>query len=328
MELIVASAGSYPRVGDTPELQQHRRAYARRERGELSEEAWRRVEDEVAAEVIREQIAAGAEVVTDGQVRWYDPFSHLGRAVEGVEIDGLLRFFDTNFYFRQPVVKGRLRRPRPILLGEFEFARSVSQVPVKPVVTGPYTLARGSVLSGGYRTVGELALAWAEVLAQEVAELAGAGAALIQVDEPAVLRHPEDLDVVEAALGRLDAARGAARLWLHLSFGDAAPHYPDLFRLPAQVLGLDFTRSPKLASVIREAGAATPLALGVVDALNTRLEGERDVFAIFDAVLPALPAGPTYVSPSWGLELLPRAAARAKLETLRRLRDAYRGGRR
>ncbi|MBI4241458.1 MAG: methylcobamide--CoM methyltransferase, partial [Candidatus Rokubacteria bacterium] len=75
MKLTLTSAGSYPRIGDAPELQRHRRAYAQWERGEIGTEAFRKVEEEVTAEVIREQIEGGVELPTDGQVRWYDPYS-------------------------------------------------------------------------------------------------------------------------------------------------------------------------------------------------------------------------------------------------------------
>ena len=54
MDLILTSAGSYPRIGETPEAQRHRRAYAQRERGEISDVEWRAVEDEVAGQVVRE----------------------------------------------------------------------------------------------------------------------------------------------------------------------------------------------------------------------------------------------------------------------------------
>ncbi|MGH7262440.1 MAG: methylcobamide--CoM methyltransferase, partial [Candidatus Rokuibacteriota bacterium] len=208
MELILTTAGSYPRIGDAPQLQRHRQAYAQRERGEMNEEGFQNVEDETTAEVIREQIEAGIELVSDGQIRWYDPFSHFARGLEGVEINGLLRLFDTNFYFRQPVLTGRVRRKRPILVREYEFARSVSSRPVKPVLPGPYTLARGSVLGGGYGSVHALAIAYADVLAEEVGDLARAGATLIQLDEPSILHHPEDLNVLQEALALLAAARG------------------------------------------------------------------------------------------------------------------------
>lgn len=327
MELILTTAGSYPRIGDAPELQHHRRAYAQRERSEISEEAFRAIEDEVTTEVIREQTGAGIELVTDGQVRWYDPYSHLARNFEGIEINGLLRLFDTNFYFRQPVVKGRLRRRAPILLREYQFARSVSSRPVKPVLTGPYTLARGSILGGEYRTVHALARAYADLLAEEIRELAAAGATDIQLDEPAILQHPEDLNVLEEALRVLAAARGRARLALHTSFGDAAPLYRELQAFPVDVLGLDFTYSPKLPALIADAGSDKPLALGLIDARNTKLETPERIFPVLDTVLPALKGGHAYLAPSCGLEFLPRDRARQKLETLKRLRDAYVGGR-
>lgn len=328
MRLILTNAGSYPRIGDAPDLQQHRRAYAQRERGEISEQQFRSVEDEVTAQAISEQVETGVELVTDGQVRWYDPYSHFARGLEGVEINGLLRLFDTNVYFRQPVVKGPIRRRRQILLPEYEFARSASTRPVKPVLTGPYTLARGSIVEGGYKNLATLATAYAEVLAQEVKELAGAGAQVIQVDEPAILRHPEDIGLLHEVLTGLAKVKGSSRLMLHISFGDSSQIYSELQALPIDVLSLDFTYSPKLWHLIAEAGTSKPLGLGVIDGRNTRLETEETVFPVLDQVLPRLPAGQSYLSPSCGLEFLPRDRARAKLETMRRLRDACLGGRR
>jgi 5-methyltetrahydropteroyltriglutamate--homocysteine methyltransferase len=197
MRLILTSTGSYPRIGDTAAGQRHRRAYAQRERGEISEAEWQTLEDEVTREVIVEQVGAGIELPTDGQIRWYDPVSHVARELEHVTINGLLRYFDTNCYFRQPVVAGRLARRRPILLREFEVARAAAASgPVKPVLTGPYSLACGSILEGGYRDRRALAHAYAEVLAAEVTDLARAGAELVQIDEPFVLQHQEDMDVV------------------------------------------------------------------------------------------------------------------------------------
>src|SRR5919108_49471 len=155
MQLIPASAGSYPRIGDAPAAQRHRREYARRERNEISEAEWLAVEDEVTRDVVAEQAAAGIELCTDGQIRWYDPISHLARPLANVSINGLLRYFDTNFYFRQPVIRGTIARRGPILTRDFEVARAAAPTDgnqeVKPVLTGPYSLARASILESGYR---------------------------------------------------------------------------------------------------------------------------------------------------------------------------------
>lgn len=324
MELLLASTGSYPRIGEAPEEQRHRQAFARRERGELSDEAFEAVQDQVTEEAIREQVEAGIDLVTDGQIRWYDAISHLPRTLSGVEINGLLRYFDTNVYFRQPVVRGRLGWKGPALLRGFRFARGVSPRPVKPVLTGPYTLARGSLLkTDAYRGLGDLTLAYAEILAREVEALVGEGAALIQVDEPAILAHPEDLDLLADALGRLADVKGRAGLGLTTYFGDAAPLYRELQRLPIDRLGLDVTYSPKLPAVIAEQGSEKPLALGLFDGRNTRLERQEEIFPLLDRILPSLAADRVHLCPSSGLEYLPRDRARAKLHTMKTIRDAY-----
>jgi 5-methyltetrahydropteroyltriglutamate--homocysteine methyltransferase len=315
MEMILTSAGSYPRIGETVEAQRHRRAYAQRERGEISETEWRTVEDEVAQQVVREQTAAGLDVVTDGQVRWYDPISHVARHCDGIQINGLLRYFDTNFYFRQPVVSGPIRLRQPVLRREFEIAREATDRVVKPVLTGPYSLACGSILEGGYRNRRELARAYAAVLAHEVADLVHAGAALIQVDEPYLLRHPEHADLVHEGLATLAAARGHAHLALYTYFGDALPVWDELMAMPVELVGLDLTYGPKLADRIAEAGSPKALVLGVVDGRNTKLEARDPMFRLLDRVVPALRA-PVSLGPSCGLELLPRARARAKLENM------------
>jgi 5-methyltetrahydropteroyltriglutamate--homocysteine methyltransferase len=324
MELILTSAGSYPRIGETPEAQRHRRAYAQRERGEISDVEWRAVEDEVAAQVVREQAVAGLDVVTDGQVRWYDPISHIARHCDGIQINGLLRYFDTNFYFRQPVVSGPIRRREPVLRREFEVARDATDRVVKPVLTGPYSLAQGSILEGGYKNRRELARAYAEVLAHEVAELVHAGAALIQVDEPYLLRRPEDAEVVREGLTTLAAARGRAHLALYTFFGDALPLWDALMEMPVDLVGLDLTYGPRLAERIASSGAPRTLVLGLVDGRNTKLETRDGMFPILDRALKGL-RGPVALGPSCGLELLPRARAQAKLENMVALAREYAG---
>lgn len=315
MELLTASAGSYPRIGDRFEQQRHRQAYARWERGELSDEEFERVQDEVTKEVIEEQVRAGLDLVTDGQVRWYDQISHFARKLGGCEIDGLLRFFDTNTYFRQPVIKGEVRWLEPIVVEEFKFARGVSPRPVKPVITGPYTLAASSI-NRHYADLDELALDFARALCREVEAIADAGAELIQIDEPSILKNPEDFELFEAIIEELSKHKGSANLALYTYFGDAAPLYKKLQELPVDVLGLDFTYSPKLIEVIEAEGSEKGLGLGLIDGRNTRMEREAEILPILKRILNRVEARTIYLNPSCGLEYLPREVAFAKLKNL------------
>jgi 5-methyltetrahydropteroyltriglutamate--homocysteine methyltransferase len=326
MQLLTASAGSYPRIGDEPEQQRLRRAYAQLAAGAITAAEVRSVEDQVAAEVLAEQAAAGIDIVTDGLVRWYDPVSHTARTLGGVTVDGLLRFFDTNFYFRQPVVLDRITRTRPIVTGEYVLAVGRSIRPVKVVLTGPCTLARASLVrTSAYPSTEALVLAYAEVLATEVTYLAAAGARHLQIDEPAVLRAPGDLPLLARALETIAAAKHGIELTLATYFGDAAPLLAALQELPVDVLAVDLVSGPDLADRLLDGGSAKRVALGLLDGRSTRLEDVAALAPRLERLLAALPPGPHYLTTSCGLEYLPRAAARRKLERLSEIRRALAG---
>ncbi|MCJ7719866.1 MAG: methylcobamide--CoM methyltransferase [Candidatus Hadarchaeum sp.] len=316
MELITASTGSYPRIGTAPEKQRLRAEYARLERGEISREDFARVQDEVTKEVIEEQRRAGIELVTDGQVRWYDQISHFARKLSGCEINGLLRLFDTNFYFRQPVINGKIQWTAPIVVDEFTFAKKVSPIPIKPVVTGPYTLAKHSI-DRHYHNFSSLVADFAVAISREVNALAKAGAEIIQLDEPSILKNPQDFKIFESAVGEVNKNKGKARLALYTYFGDAAKLYDKLQSLPIDIIGLDFTYSQKLPNVIESSGSEKELGLGLIDGRNTKIENVKETAKVAAKILKRLNAERAYLNPSCGLdEYLPREVAFEKLKNL------------
>ena len=322
MEFVLHNHSSYPRIGEKPTQQRLRRAYAARERGELSDAELAAVEREQIDALIHEQEQAGIDIVTDGQVRWHDPISHFMGGFEGVQIDGLLRYFDTNFYFRQPVITAQLQRREPILTHDFTMASRAARRIVKAVVTGPYTLARHCILASGYRDVATLAQALSEALVREVEELVRAGAQIIQVDEPAILAHPEDIRLLRQLLEPMWAVRGSAQLAVATYFADAEPLYAQLNSLPADILVLDLTYSTGLADTIASTGASKTLGLGVVDGRSTRLEDCAVVARRLTDMLRRYALEHVHLLPSCGLEHLPRDAALAKLSLLSEIRQA------
>ncbi len=254
MELLVANHSSYPRIGDGAGQQRLRRAYAQHERAEITAREFEAIQASVIQEVVQEQAGAGLDVVTDGQIRWYDPISHFAGRLAGVKINGLLRFFDTNFYIRQPVVVDRVTWNGPILVEEYQSAQAVSPKPVKVTLTGPYTLGRFSIIEGPrYHDLPELVADYTEAVTKEVEALAGAGATVIQIDEPSMLHHPGEAGLVKVALTRIGSRKGSARLLLATYFGDAAPLYEVLQGFPVDALGFDFTYSRGLSDQIAAA---------------------------------------------------------------------------
>lgn len=317
MKLVLTNAGSYPRIGDTAEKQILRKTISQWEKGEKTAQELSEAENALAKAAIDEQIDSGLQLVTDGQVRWYDQISHIAGKLHGVKINGLLRFFDTNCYFRQPVVTNALRRTQPIIVEEFRFARSVSTKSVKPVITGPYTLAKFSIVENGqYKNFDRLVEDYTAAVAEEVKELIGAGAEIIQIDEPAILKHKKDFTIFSAAVRGLADVKGSSKLALYTYFGDATPFYGQFQELPVDILGLDFTYSDKLVEMIMNEGSKKPLGLGIIDGRNTKIENEKAACEVLEKLLPAIKADFSYLNPSCGLEYLPRDRAFLKLKNM------------
>ena len=326
MELKLCNHSSYPRIGDRAEHQLLRRTIGQRDKGEKRDDAVRAAEDRMTELALAEQGEAGLDLVTDGQIRWPDPISHLAGKLAGVRINGLLRFFDTNSYFRQPVVRGKLERTEPLLLEEFNYARGKSTCPVKAVLTGPYTLARHSVEeNGGAGGFDKVLEGYTAALAAEVAALAAAGATMIQVEEPALLKYPDDFPRLEQSITALAMSKASAQLALAFYFGDPAPLYDHLQTLPVDLLGFDFTYSPRLVDRVASNGTARTLALGLVDGRNTRLEDPAALARQLEKLARGAGSNSAYLSPSCGLEYLPRDRAQQKLKHLAVIRKTFLG---
>jgi len=326
MKLLLANHSSYPRIGGTRELQQLRRTIAAWERKEANDETLHAAQNALVHAAIKEQEEAGLDVLTDGLIRWYDPISHLAGKMDGIEISGLLRFFDTNSYFRQPVAKAEIQAKNGLTVSEFEFATTATQKPVKAVLTGPHTLARHTIAEHApYKEIGPLTHAYAEVLAKEIAALAERGCQIIQLDEPAILKHRADFSVLQRAVQFLSRHKGKATFSLAVYFGDPQPLYERLQELPIDMLALDFTYNPKLVERVVALGAQKPLALGLVDGRNTRLEDAAKLAHLIDRILLRVKGEFCHLQPSCGLEYLPRDRAAAKLKLLQQVRAHLKG---
>jgi 5-methyltetrahydropteroyltriglutamate--homocysteine methyltransferase len=317
MRLVLANHSSYPRIGEGPRAQRLRRAYAQRETQKIDDAAFRQIADGYAAEVIAEQEAAGLDLVTDGLVHWYDLMAHPAGHLSNVEIRGIVRFFDTNTYVRQP-------EPTSTPLGTFgladDYARAKQHAtkPLKVVATGPYTLARHSVTNGNFLDV---ATAYAEALARDLEALDALGASFVQIDEPSLLKQPDDAELVRNLLTRATATKGAITTGLTTYFGDATTLVGELLKMPVDVVGFDLIYGPGVADVLA-LEADRPVALGAVDGRNTKPDDVDAVAATVRRVADALErrgVGEVHLQPSCGLEFLPRDRAQRKLESLARI---------
>ncbi|MEK7474278.1 MAG: hypothetical protein AAB152_01475 [Candidatus Coatesbacteria bacterium] len=327
MNFIAASMGSYPRIGDAPGQQRLLEVAASPGRLELEAGRLDEIQQEVIRDVLAEQAKAGLDALSDGQVRWADPVSHLMGKLANVTPGALLRYFDTPLHFRRPVVSGPIAmRDSSLAADEVKWTVAVSARPVAVTLPGPLTLSRLAILRGpSYASPDALMDALVPLLADEVARLAAAGAWAIVIEEPWLLREPDAFPRLNDALEVIAARRGASRLWVFPSFGDAGALYDRLQALPVDGIVLDLTRGTGAAEAVTSAGSRLAILLGIADVRTTELETPGQLAKTAAALLRNVRAPLAGLVPSGGLEALPRDRAFAKCRVLAKARDLLSG---
>lgn len=314
--MITTVVGNFPKVAESKYGTAVIGAINNWQRQALSDDGLEKVFQDVTRAVIKEQEEAGIDLLTDGQIRWEDLIRPLAEGIEGFKIEGMLeRFFDNNVYYRRPILHKTPARRRPIFLGDYLFAKSCTTKPIKVVLPGPYTVVMLSE-DRYYKNVQPFLRSIAEILNEEARALAQAGALVIQFDEPALgFGKPPLKQVVEAMNIATQGVKAKTALYTY--FGSLNGTLDALQACRVDLLGVDVVSDPRAISAIKKQKKWTKeLALGCLDARNTKLESVTELHALFDVMKKLVPEDRLYVNPNCGLEFLPYEQARQKLNRL------------
>ncbi len=169
-----------------------KQARARFEAGELSDAAFKQVEDRAVNEAIALQEDAGLDVIADGEMRRYAFYGHFIDAVEGFDKFGgwAIPFHDEaghEVVHRRPVVVARLKRRRHLCAEEFSYLRARATRPAKVTLINAQQAAAyydGERSRDAYPTIDAYLADVVDILRAEVAELIRLGCAYIQLDAP------------------------------------------------------------------------------------------------------------------------------------------------
>src|SRR2546422_1029098 len=129
-------------------------------------------------------------------------------------------------------------------------------------------------------------------------------------------RQPEDHPLAVEGLERIRAGKGAAVLTLFTYFGEVSKIFEELIETPVDAIGLDLVQGAATWSAIAKHGSEKPLVLGLVDARNTKKEDPAEVAKKVLGLKDRINLKASFLSPSNGLEFLPRERAREKLRIL------------
>ena len=281
-------------------------------------------QDDATLVTIRSQEEAGLDILTDGEIRRESYSNHFATALEGVDIDNPGTVINRSGKpIPVPRVIGEIRRPAPIDADDVRFLRAHTDRAVKFTVPGPFTMAQ-QAQNEHYPDDRSLALAYADVVREEIADLFAAGADIVQVDEPWLQARPEVAREygAEALTRAIEGAAGPVHV--HLCFGYAAmvaerpegySFLPELADTPADAISIETAQShldPATLRPLRGKG----IALGVLDLSTPDVETPETIAGRVRRALDDVDVDKLLLSSDCGLKYLPRESAAGKMRSL------------
>jgi 5-methyltetrahydropteroyltriglutamate--homocysteine methyltransferase len=281
-------------------------------------------QDDATLAAVRAQEEAGLDVVTDGEIRRESYSNHFATALDGLDLEhpGTVRN-RSGIDIPVPRVTGEIRRPSPVQADDVRFLRAHTDRAIKITVPGPFTMAQ-QTQDEHYRDDRALAMAYADVVREEIADLFAAGADIVQVDEPWLQARPEVARRHGAEAVTRAVADAAGPVHVHLCFGYAAmvsdrpagySFLPELADTPADTVSVETAQShldPTTLRPLRGKG----IALGVLDLSTPEVETPETVADRVRRALDHVDVDRLVLSSDCGLKYLPRASAAGKMRSL------------
>jgi 5-methyltetrahydropteroyltriglutamate--homocysteine methyltransferase len=299
-------------IGSFPQTSEVRQARALHAKGELSYVdyvAYLRRETEQA---VRWQEEVGIDVLVHGEFERNDMVQYFGEQLSGYAFtqSGWVQSYGSRCV-RPPVIFGDVSRPNPMTVAWATFAQSLSDRPVKGMLTGPVTMLQWSFVRDDLpRSVvcRQIALA----LRDEVSDLEAAGIAIIQIDEPALreglpLRKVDRKAYLDWAVEcfRLSAAGvgDATQIHTHMCYSEFNDIMAAIAAMDADVISIETSRSKmELLSAFTDKAYPNEIGPGVYDIHSPRVPGVEEMVHLIEKATEGLTPDQIWVNPDCGLK--------------------------
>jgi 5-methyltetrahydropteroyltriglutamate--homocysteine methyltransferase len=278
---------------------------------------------------IDDQVRAGADIITDGEMQRVDFNLGFYDYLDGVQPLPPTRVWGPPAHDQ----RSRYLCVRPLaalqglgLVREYRRLREYTDLPVKVPIPGPFTLA--GCLQGGevYRDRRAITAALIPIVNREMKALVEVGVDFIQLDEPSFACHPDEPEQFIDMIART-VAGVKAKISLHACFGNYRgravgwpsyqPVLAHLARSPVQQLALELaSREMAEIELLKQVPPPMEIALGLVDVKNTWIEPPELVAERLRQALRYIEAERVHVTPDCGFSQTARHVAARKLASM------------
>lgn len=299
-------------IGSFPQTAEIRRARARLVKGELTDAAYRELMREEIARVIRLQEDLGLDVLVHGEPERNDMVQYFAELLDGFAVTqhGWVQSYGSRCT-RPSILWGDVSRPAPMTVDWSQYAQSLSEKPVKGMLTGPVTILAWSFVRDD-QPLGDTARQVALALRDEISDLEAAGIRVIQVDEPALrellpLKRADQPAYLDWSVGSFRLATGGAapatQVHTHLCYSEFGVVIDAIRELDADVTSIEAARSRmEVVDDLAASGFDHGVGPGVYDIHSPRVPSVDEVRSLLERAVGGVPAGRLWVNPDCGLK--------------------------
>jgi 5-methyltetrahydropteroyltriglutamate--homocysteine methyltransferase len=299
-------------IGSFPQTAEIRAARAAHARGALSTDDY---EDAMRAEirrVVELQEDIGLDVVVHGEPERNDMVQYFAEQLTGfaATTNGWVQSYGSRCV-RPPILWGDVVRPAAMTVQWSTYAASLTDKPVKGMLTGPVTILAWSFVRDD-QPLAETARQVALALRDEVADLEAAGIGVIQVDEPALrellpLRTRDHAAYLDWAVGAFRLATSGVRdetqVHTHLCYSEFGQILGAIDALDADVTSIEAARSRmEFLADLGATGYPRGIGPGVYDIHSPRVPTREEIVALLTEAVRSVDPGLLWVNPDCGLK--------------------------
>lgn len=304
--LPTTTIGSFPQTGEI------RRARARLARGEITAGEYDGFLRDEIARVIDLQLDLGLDVLVHGEPERNDMVQYFAENLDGFAVTqhGWVQSYGSRAT-RPSILWGDVSRPAPITVPWSRYAQSLTDKPVKGMLTGPVTILAWSFVRDD-QPLADTAAQVALALREEIADLEEAGIQIIQVDEPALrellpLKVADQPSYLEWSVGAFRLATAGARtetsVHTHLCYSDFAVVIDAIAALDADVTSIEAARSRgAVIEDIARSGFSHGVGPGAYDIHSPRVPSVAEVTDLLQRAADRLPLRQVWANPDCGLK--------------------------
>jgi len=313
-------------IGSYPQTTQIRVARAARRKGEIDEaEYLNRMRAEVA-DVVALQEKLDLDVLVHGEPERNDMVQYFAEQLDGffATDNGWVQSYGSRCV-RPPILYGDVRRSNPMTVEWITYAQSLTQRPVKGMLTGPVTILAWSFVRDD-QPLADSANQVALAIRDETVDLQGAGIRIVQVDEPALrellpLRAADQPAYLDWSVGAFRLATSgvsdSTQIHTHLCYSEFGEVIEAIARLDADVTSIEAARSHmEVLDDLNAVGFDLGVGPGVYDIHSPRVPGVEEIAASLREALKAVPVERLWVNPDCGLKTRGPAEVEASLRNL------------